>query len=59
MENLPKDPIILLSVMNTKLRDYYKDLDELCKELQLDKQIIQEELEKIDYEYDRATNQFV
>ncbi len=59
MENLPKDPIILLSVMNTKLRDYYKDLDELCKELQLDKQIIQEELEKIDYEYDRTTNQFV
>ena len=26
---LPKDPVMLLSVINLKLRDYYKDLDDV------------------------------
>ena len=29
MEQLPKDPIMLLSFINTKLRNHYRDLDEL------------------------------
>ena len=29
--SLPKDPVMLLSVVNTKLRDYYPNLDELAK----------------------------
>ena len=33
---LPKDPVILLSVINTKLRDFYPSLDALCDDLQVD-----------------------
>ena len=57
--NLPNDPILLLSVINTKLRDYYKDLDTLCQELMVDKKELIDKLADIDYEYDEATNQFV
>ena len=32
---LPKDPVMLLSVVNTKLRDYYTSLDALCEDMQL------------------------
>ena len=58
-QNLPKDPVILLSVINTNLRDFYPDLDTLCQELQLDKETLIQTLEKIDYEYDAAQNQFI
>lgn len=58
-DNLPKDPILLLSVINTKLRDYYKDLDALCQDMMIDKRILTEELADIDYAYDAETNQFV
>lgn len=34
---IPQDPMILLSYLNTKLRDEYKSLDLLCDDLQLDK----------------------
>ena len=52
---LPRDPVMLLSVVNTKLRDYYSTLDVLCEDMQVDKQ----ELEMIDYTYDAGSNQFV
>lgn len=55
----PKDPVMLLSVVNTKLRDYYPSLDALCEDTQEKKQIIVEALKKIDYEYDGKRNQFV
>ena len=58
-QNLPKDPVMLLSVINTNLRDFYPDLDTLCRELQLDKEMLIQTLEKIDYEYDAAQNQFI
>lgn len=58
-QNLPKDPVMLLSVINTNLRDFYPDLDTLCQELQLDKETLIQTLEKIDYEYDTAQNQFI
>ena len=58
-DNLPNDPILLLSVINTKLRDFYKDLDTLCLEMSLDKEVLTEKLADIDYEYDANTNQFV
>ena len=38
-EELPKDPMLLLSVINTKLRDYYPNLDLLCEELQIDSEL--------------------
>ena len=58
-DNLPNDPILLLSVINTNLRDYYKDLDTLCLEMSLDKEVLTEKLADIDYEYDANTNQFI
>ena len=35
MQDLPKDPVMLLSAINLKLRDYYKSLDELCEDLNI------------------------
>ena len=58
-DNLPNDPILLLSVVNTKLRDFYKDLDTFCQEMSVDKEELMNRLADIDYEYDKARNQFV
>lgn len=57
--NLPKDPALLLSVVNTNLRDYYPSLDALCEDMEVEKTKIEDTLKKIDYEYDEAVNQFV
>lgn len=59
MADLPKDSMILLSVVNTKLRDFYTDLDTLCQEMQIEKKELTEKLASIDYEYDAGLNQFV
>ncbi|BDZ77528.1 DUF4250 domain-containing protein [Claveliimonas bilis] len=59
MTGLPKDPVLLLGVVNTKLRDYYSDLDALCEDMQAEKEKIVEQLKGIDYEYDESVNQFV
>ncbi|WP_178006223.1 DUF4250 domain-containing protein [Mediterraneibacter sp.] len=56
---LPKDPVMLLSVVNTKLRDYYSTLDALCEDMEIDKKELIEKLELIDYTYDVGRNQFV
>ena len=55
---LPKDPYILLSFVNTKLRDQYQSLEELCQDLQADAGALQETLAKAGYTYDSARNQF-
>lgn len=56
---LPKDPVMLLSFINMKLRDFYGSLDMLCEELDGDKQEITEKLAGIGYRYDEDRNQFV
>ena len=58
-DNLPNDPILLLSVVNMKLRDFYIDLDMLCQDLNVNKEELIDKLADIDYEYDKVTNQFV
>lgn len=58
MTTIPKDPVMLLSYLNTQLRDYYLSLDELCQALCLDKKELEEKLLAIDYRYDRQSNQF-
>lgn len=58
-EELPKDPMLLLSVINTKLRDYYPNLDLLCDELQIDSETLKKRLAEIDYEYDPEQNRFI
>ncbi len=52
MIGLPKDPVLLLSVVNTKLRDRYLTLDDLCEDMQADKDEITNKLKGIGYEYD-------
>lgn len=56
---LPKDPVMLLSFINLKLRDFYSDLDRLCEELDIDRSEIVEKLASISYHYDEEKNQFV
>ena len=56
---IPKDPVILLSYVNTQLRDHDPSLDEFCSRLDVDKQEILEKLEMINYFYDEEKNQFV
>ena len=57
--NLPKDPMLLLSVVNTKIRDYYHTLDALCEDMDADRDEIINTLKGIDYEYDESRHQFV
>ena len=56
---IPKDPVMLLSFVNLKLRDYYGSLDELCDDLGTDKKELTEKLAAIDYHYDEEKNRFV
>lgn len=59
LSELPNDPVMLLSVVNTKLRDHYPSLDLLCAELGIEKNGLTEKLGMLDYEYDPECNQFV
>ena len=54
-----KDPNILLSYLNTKLRDEYPSLQELCKSMDESQQEIEQLLAKIGYVYDPQGNRFV
>ena len=44
---LPKDPFMLLSMINMKLRDQYPSLDALCDDLDVSKAEIEETLERV------------
>ena len=56
---LPKDPAILLSVVNTRLRDEYDSLAELCAALDADEAALRRTLALLNYRYDPQQNQFV
>ena len=56
---LPNDPMILLSYINTQLRDRYPSFFALCDDLQVDAESLKQKLAAIDYEYDEKLNQFV
>ena len=56
---LPKDPVMLLSFINLKLRDYDYDLEALGDDLDVAQAELIEKLSGIDYHYDREKNQFV
>ena len=57
--NLPLDPAMLLSVVNTNLRDKYASLEEFAAAEGADIAYITKRLALIDYEYDPGRNQFV
>lgn len=55
---LPNDPFMLLSVVNTKLRDDYADLDELCSSLSVDRPQLEKKLADAGFIYMPELNQF-
>lgn len=56
---IPKDPAMLLSFVNMKLRDFDLDLEALCRELETEPAELEAKLAEMDYHYDREQNQFV
>lgn len=58
-KEIPKDPVMLLSYVNLKLRDYYDSLETLCEDLELSAEEVEQKLAGIDYHYNRERNQFV
>lgn len=59
MANIPNDPMMLLSYINTKLRDDYSSLQLLCDDLELNVEDITSKLSSIDYSYNQELNRFV
>ncbi|EGT3616256.1 DUF4250 domain-containing protein [Clostridium perfringens] len=53
------DPYMLLSIINLKLRDFYSNLDSMCDDLAIDKDVIQQRLKDCGYIYNSENNQFV
>ena len=56
---LPNDPVMLLSVVNTKLRDEYASLAELCRSLDVRPEELAAKLSPLGYAYDAAANRFI
>ena len=56
---LPKDPVMLLSAVNMKLRDQYSSLDALCEDMDENKEELIRKLAEIDYAYSAERNQFI
>ena len=56
---VPQDPVMLLSFLNLKLRDFYGSLDALCEDLDLNREEILEQMKQIDYGYDEENHRFV
>lgn len=55
---IPKDPVMLLSYINTQLRDFYDSYEDLCKSFNLDPNEVKQKLSMIGYKYDESLNQF-
>ena len=55
---LPKDPMMLFSFINTKLRDFYPSLDALCKDMNVKEEDIVNALKAVGFEYNRELNKF-
>ncbi|MGN0233697.1 MAG: DUF4250 domain-containing protein [Bacteroidaceae bacterium] len=56
--NLPSDPLMLMSYVNTKLRDEYDSLEEFCSSTGIDCRILKEKLQQAGFEYNRENNKF-
>ena len=52
IENLPKDPMMLLSFVNTRLRDDGINLDSFCLQFQTAREDLEQKLAAVDYKYD-------
>lgn len=58
MQTLPKDPIMLMSVINMKLRDFYPTLEALCEDMEIDQAELENTLKAVGFEYSRENNKF-
>lgn len=58
MTEYPKDPAMLMSWLNMKLRDFYGSLDELCEELEIDRKELEKRLNEAGFEYNQELNKF-
>lgn len=58
MENIPSDPMMLLSFINMKLRDQYDSLDELCASMDIDRSELESQLAEAGFEYNPQQNKF-
>ena len=56
---IPNEPVMLLSYVNTQLRDYYSSLDALCEDKGIGKEVLVEKMKSIEYVYEVDRNQFV
>ncbi|MDE6196893.1 MAG: DUF4250 domain-containing protein, partial [Muribaculaceae bacterium] len=54
--SLPEDPFMLLSVINTRLRDDFPTLEELCASLDIDKDALLRKLADPGFEYKHQIN---
>lgn len=59
INSLPQDPNILLSFVNTRLRDNYESLQSLCEDLDVDINDLKARLASIGYVYDSRLNKFI
>lgn len=55
---IPKDPLMLLSYVNLKLRDYYSNLESLCDDIDVSQEEVEGKLNEAGYFYDKDANQF-
>lgn len=58
MTDYPKDPAMLMSWVNMKLRDFYGSLDKLCEDLEIDRNELEDRLAKAGFEYNAELNKF-
>lgn len=56
--DLPNDPMMLLSFINMKLRDFYPTLDSLCEDMNIDRAEIEKKLNEAGFEYNEELNKF-
>ena len=55
---MPKDPMMLMSFINMKLRDFYPTLDALCDDMDVDRQELENKMSEAGLEYNASTNKF-
>lgn len=55
---LPEDPMMLYSFINMKLRDFYRSLDALCEDMNVEKEVIVRTLKRVGFEYNPERNRF-
>ena len=59
MNSLPKDPMMLMSVINMKLRDFYPSIEDLCEDMDIDRHDLESILNKTGFEYSKEQNRYM